>query len=139
MVGCETSDDSSSSQSAVMTKGPTSIVYLNNNRTELVMADGWTLKVTPSTKVDRQRPSCSGFEAASTYDLAMSDSIEYKIDMKAPTTDVPNKTAYAIEIDAWRAECLHDTNTPSIVYYTDTDRDGVADFADPDPNDPNVR
>jgi len=133
-TGCESdSNDDSSSSSAVIERGPFDIKYLNNGRTQMVLEDGWTLNIDGNTKISYQRLSCSGVEyGENLFSIDFEASVEYKIDMKALSTSVPDKEATAITIVAYRKSCID----PPVQYILDTDRDGYTDNVDAYPNDP---
>lgn len=146
-MGCEiggddSADSGTSSNPAagiphIIERGPVGIRYINYERTQFVLSDGWTMNITGETEVSRQRPSCSGYNYDSVHNFEMSDKIWYKYDQRAPTTHVDQKEANAVVFEAQRAECTE----PPIQYVVDidVDRDGVGATQDADDNDPNVQ
>lgn len=137
VTSCDDSD-SSESQSAVIERGPYEIVYINYGRSQIVLEDGWTLDINGNTKISVQRPSCSGFEyGRNLFDIKFEGTkalIEYKIDMTANTTSVPDKEAIAISVTAYRESCLKPD--AELQYILDSDLDGYTDNIDAFPNDP---
>lgn len=121
----------------IVERGPVGIRYINFDRTQFVLSDGWTMNITGETEVNRQRPSCSGYSHDSVYSIEMSDKIWYKYDQRAETTIVAQKEANALVFEGQRAECTE----PPIQYVVDidVDRDGVGATQDADDNDPNVQ
>lgn len=144
-VGCDptTGDGGGSSEDPtvgiphIVERGPTAIRYINFDRTQFVLADGWTMNITGETEVNRQRPSCSGYSHDSVYSFEMSDRIWYKYDQRAASTHVEQREADAVVFEGQRAEC---TEAPiQYVVDIDADRDGVGATQDADDNDPNVQ
>lgn len=135
--GCEENSDENDYVPTLISRGPANIKFINYDRSQFVLTDGWTLNIDGNTEVSRQRPSCSGFNHANVYEIEKTDFIWYKIDMMAPTTRAADKEATAVEFVAQRAECQEEPI--QFVVDIDKDRDGVGAAQDPDDNDPNVR
>jgi len=132
-AGCE-DNDSSSDNSTLSNKS--TIKYMNDNRSEIELDNGYTLSLV-NVSISRQRESCSGFDSATAAEIEMSDIVEYTY----VNNDMVDYVAHYIipaTIKLERKACK-DADEDGVQYVLDSDEDGVADANDADPNDPNVQ
>jgi hypothetical protein len=121
---CETDDSVGSSNSSVVIKeGFSDISRYGIGANSIKLVDGWTLLITPQTKINRLRPSCSGFDTVNISQIDSSDTIAYEITLI--DSDLSSKSAIAITVSAYREGCLNDPQ-----YILDTDKDGYTDNID---------
>ena len=70
LLGCDSNKEDATIKNQSITK-TSSLLYLNNHRTQLVMDDGYTVNILGDTFVSLQRESCSGFEEESIIGMSL--------------------------------------------------------------------
>jgi hypothetical protein len=135
-IGCDNDNNNDYVKSKELTKSA-NLVYLNDHRSQLVMDDGYTVNITSSTIISRQRPSCSGFEQESVYEYELGDMIEYTY-IEDGEVNYSSRVVDAVKIKAWSQDCLNPEKDIQYVIYLDTDKDGYPNKYDSAPTDPAV-
>lgn len=137
-IGCNNDsspkEEDSETSYAIQKRGPTQLKYMNNHRSEFQFTDGFTVRIVPSTRLEVQRPSCSGFETGDSFKLSEVEKVEYSYDLTDPSFNPVAKVANAVAIRIYRKGC----GSPDLQYvnYLDTDKDFYADVVDEFPTDP---
>jgi hypothetical protein len=114
LTSCQKSEEtitvnSDSNGSSYIDRGPTKVRFIQQGST--VLEDGWTLLDDGSFLVERQRDTCSGFSPTSFQSLRPQETVEYKINPNADTTDFREKIAIPLKITIYRSDCITATST----------------------------
>lgn len=104
-LACEENSTSSIDETSEfdITKHST-ILYINNQQSQLELNDGWTLNLI-GTLIYIQRPDCSGFELGIASNLLVGEQLEYTY-IDNDETDYSHRTVTPIEIKQFNSNCL---------------------------------